>query len=286
MTHASHALPNRTRTSHSIPRRLLREGKLHLIPVYGLMRMSDLAREGIDNSGSFRFADHVYRRQPSGRYGIGYLLDAVLLRMRSARSMRNRFLHAQHEILAAARRQAAEARDSFRVLSVPCGIARELSEAAIALRAGLPAIHARSRFFGLDLDPDPLELSRRLEGVDGRFAFIRGDVFDASAWPRDLDVICSTGLGEFLTDAMLARLYAHACAALREGGVFVTSGMSPDPVADYLMRELAELRATYRNADQLVPLLTAAGYRDITARRDDVGLQTLIVARKAQGDTP
>lgn len=286
MTHASHVLPNRTRTSRSIPRRLLREGKLHLIPVYALMRTSDLAREGIDNSGSFRFADHVYRRQPSGRYGVGYLLDAVLLRMRSARSMRNRFLHAQREILAAARRQAAEARDSFRVLSVPCGIARDLSEAAIELGAVLPGIHARSRFFGLDLDPEPLELSRRLEGVDDRFEFISGDVFDSSAWPGDLDVICSTGLGEFLTDTMLARLYDHACRALREGGVFVTSGMSPDPVADYLMRELAELRTTYRSADQLVPLLTAAGFHDVTTRRDEVGLQTLVVARKARGITP
>ena len=51
------ALHNRTRTSASIPRKLLREGKLHLLPVYALMRTSDLAREGIENSGSYRFAD-------------------------------------------------------------------------------------------------------------------------------------------------------------------------------------------------------------------------------------
>ena len=61
------ALHNRTRTSTSIPRKLLREGKLHLLPVYALMRTSDLAREGIENSGSFRFADHVYRNEASGR---------------------------------------------------------------------------------------------------------------------------------------------------------------------------------------------------------------------------
>ncbi|HSA55528.1 MAG TPA: class I SAM-dependent methyltransferase family protein [Gemmatimonadaceae bacterium] len=284
MTHPSHALPNRTRTSASIPRRLLREGKLHLLPVYALMRTSDLAREGIDNSGSFRFADHVYRREPSGRYGIGVLLDAVLLRMRSARSMRNRFLHAQREIIAAAERRAADLTTPFHVLSVPCGVARELARASVTLRATLPVVHAHTRYFGLDVDPEPLALSRRLEGVDERFDFVRGDVFDADVWPRDLDVICSTGLGEFLTDAMLGRFYRHAFAVLREGGVFVTSGMFPDPIADYLMRELGELRATYRGADELVPLLVAAGFGDITARLDDVGLQTLIVARKPGGD--
>ena len=52
-------LVSRTRVSTSIPGRLLRQGKLHLLPVYALMRTSDLAREGIANSGSDRFADHV-----------------------------------------------------------------------------------------------------------------------------------------------------------------------------------------------------------------------------------
>ena len=42
-------LHNRTRTSESIPRKLLRQGKLHLLPIYALMRTSDLAREGIEN---------------------------------------------------------------------------------------------------------------------------------------------------------------------------------------------------------------------------------------------
>src|SRR5688572_17037790 len=126
-------LHNRTRTTASIPRKLLREGKLHLLPVYALMRTSDLAREGIENSGSYQFADHVYRNEASGRFGIGRALDAILLRMRGARSMRNRFYHTQNEIVAAARAFAErrssssdESNATFRALSVPCGIARDL----------------------------------------------------------------------------------------------------------------------------------------------------------------
>jgi hypothetical protein len=276
-------LHNRTRTSQSIPRKLLREGKLHLLPVYALMRTSDLAREGIENSGSYRFADHVYRNEASGRFGIGRALDAVLLRMRGARSMRNRFHHSQNEILAAARAFAgrtATADTSFRVLSIPCGIARDLALVATRIRRELPDVYARSTFFGVDLDPVPLELSRELAPSGDHFIFTRGDALDANAFPSDLDVIVSTGLGEFLDDKLLVQFYGHCHERLRVGGVFVTSGMQADRVADYLMRQLAELHAHYRRGDELIRWLHTVGFHEISTRRDDVGLQTLVVARK------
>ena len=281
-------LHNRTRTSASIPRKLLRQGKLHLLPVYALMRTSDLAREGIENSGSYRFADHVYRNEPSGRYGIGRALDALLLRMRGARSMRNRFHHTQHEILAAARayeERASRARtlEPFRVLSVPCGIARDLVQVARRIEADLPAVYTQSTFFGLDLDPAPLELSRALvQSSDEHFVFFHGDALDASTFPSELDAIVSTGLGEFLADELLTRFFTNCHDRLRHGGVFVTSGMQRDRVADYLMRQLAELNTHYRRPDELIRWLHVAGFHEVATRQDDVGLQTLVVARKAE----
>lgn len=283
------ALHNRTRTSDSIPRKLLREGKLHLLPVYALMRTSDLAREGIENSGSYRFADHIYRNQPSGRFGIGRALDAVLLRMRGARSMRNRFHHSQHEIVAAARAHGARAAADrpaaappFRVLSVPCGIARDLVQAARRIESDLPAVYAHSTFFGVDLDPVPLELSRALIGEShDHFFFSRGDALDAKIYPSELDVIVSTGLGEFLDDELLVRFYTNCHSRLRHGGVFVTSGMQADRIADYLMRQLAELNTQYRRSDELIRWLHVAGFYEVSTRQDDVGLQTLVIARKA-----
>jgi SAM-dependent methyltransferase len=280
-------LHNRTRTSASIPRKLLREGKVHLLPIYALMRTSDLAREGIEHSGSYRFADHVYRNEPSGRFGFGRALDAVLLRMRGARSMRNRFHHAQHEIVSAARAVAARAANDatmatvpFRVLAIPCGIARDLVLAARTIERDLPDLFDRSTFFGIDLDPAPLELSRELAGTDDHFCFTRGDALDPAIYPFDLDVITSTGLGEFLDDERLVRLYRSCHDHLRPGGTFVTSGMQPDRVADYLMRQLAELHTHYRRADEIIRWLHTAGFFEVSTRQDDVGLQTLVVARK------
>lgn len=269
---------NRTRTSRSIPRRLLREGRPHLLPLYALLRTSDLAREGIEGSGSYRFADHVYRGRPSGRYGVGTLLDALLLRLRPARSMRRRLHHARAGILDAAMRHPAG--EPFRVLSVPCGIARELVGAADVLLAVDPELRGRARFFGMDLDPRPLELSRMLAAGRPGFRFLRGDALDRQAYPVDLDLIVSTGLAEFMADDPLIRFYEICRGALREGGALVTSATRRDPRSDWIMRELAELRARYREPDEAIRLLRLAGFDRVSARRDDVGLQTLLVAHR------
>ena len=61
---------NFTRTSPDLIANYLKSGRWHLIPLYWMLRQSDLAREGIERSGSYLFADHLYANVPSGR-GIG-----------------------------------------------------------------------------------------------------------------------------------------------------------------------------------------------------------------------
>ena len=289
MSPVAHARPtrgvyyNRTRRSISIPRRLLREGKVHLLPLYALLRTSDLAREGMERSGSYGFADHVYCGRPGGRLGVGKLVDAILLQLRGARSMRSRFHHAMAEILAAARRHPPDL--PFRVLSVPCGIARELVVTATILRTRDPSLRARASFFGMDLDPVPLEISRGMARELPGFRFIQADALDPKSYPRELDLIVSAGLGEFLDDDQLVRFYAACHNALREDGRLVTSATRRDRLTDYLMRELAELHAHYRERDEVVGLLRLAGYREISARSDEVGFQTLLVARRGSHET-
>lgn len=268
---------NFTRTSSSIPARLIREGKWYLLPAYALARTSDLAREGMENSGSFRFADHIYMGRPGGRYGVGWLLDALFLALPAARSMRERYLHSRAHVAAELRRAAA-AGGSARVLSVPCGIARDLVGGAHDAWIGALRPGARARLIGFDIDPEALALSRELTGADESFEFVEGDALDAAAYPADLDLIVSTGLGEFLDDADLSRFYAACYAALKPGGRFVTSGMSRSRLADRLLRELAELHTRYRDADALTGALAGAGFADIVVRPDRFGLQWLATA--------
>jgi SAM-dependent methyltransferase len=275
--HLASQLPNRTRRSGSIPRRLVAEGKYHLLPVYALLTTSDLAREGIQNSGSFRFADHIYRNEASGRFGVGRLLDRVLLGLRGARSMRSRFLHSRRELM-----RAIEERSPAKMLvvSVPCGIARDLYDVAESLRRKKSTRYQKVRYVGIDLDPEPLVLSRELTREHAAFEFHRADALQPGTIPSDADVIISLGFGEFLPDATLVGFYQQCFAALRPSGRFITSAMNRDRMSDYLARELAELHTHYRSTAELRRLLASAGFTSIRTTTDDLGLQTLAVAKK------
>ena len=282
-------LPNHTRRSESIPRRLAAEGKFHLLPVYALLTTSDLAREGIRNSGSFRFADHIYRNEPSGRYGVGRVLDRVLLKLRGARSMRSRFFHSRREILRAVNemrgasagvRDGAKVDDQLVVVSVPCGIARDLYDVAETLWTE-SALYEQVRFIGIDLDQEALDLSWNLTHDHFDFEFRRADALAAESLPRSVDIIVSLGFGEFLSDDVLCDFYRRCHASLNDGGRFITSAMNRDRLSDYLARELAELHTHYRSTEHITALLRSAGFSKIRTDRDEVGLQTLAVAEKA-----
>lgn len=265
---------NRTRVSSSIPGRLLRDGKWFLLPVYGLMRTSDLAREGIERSGSWRFADHIYRGRASGRYLIGTAVDALLLRLPSARSFRLRHVFVRREV---ERLVSAGAR---RVLSVPSGVPRDLAYAAAAV--GQPG----ARFFALDLDPEPLAAGEALVGnlaVADAFEMVEADAFDASRWPEDLDVVVSTGFGEFLDDEQLAAFYGLSHDSLLPGGVLLTTAQGRHRLSDYLLREIGEIQARYRTAQELRAILARAGFREARVWADSRRLQTFAIATKRAG---
>jgi SAM-dependent methyltransferase len=275
---------NRTRVSRSIPRRLIRDGKWPLLPLYALLRTSDLAREGIDNSGSWRFADHIYEGRPSGRFVAGTALDALLLSLPSTRSFRGRYLFVRREverrlpILLAARDRPVT------VLSLPSGIPRDLAEAAASLRRRGELSHGAARFVGIDLDPEALAAGRALVerlGVADAFDLVEGDAFDSSRFPQPLDVLTSTGFGEFLDDEQLRRFLEQCHDALAPGGVLLTTASERHRFSDYLLRELGEIRVRYRARGEIEDLLRAAGFGTVRTATDRRGLQTFAVAGKA-----
>ena len=273
---------NRTRRSSSIPRSLIRRGRVLELPVYYLLRLSDLAREGLEHSGSHRFADHIYRSVPSGRGAIGRWLDARLLSLPAVRSFRFRYLAARDELAAFLIEWLQhDGERTVDVLSVPCGIPRELAEAAAMVRRQAEGLPSGVRFHGLDLDPTVLDEARRFAVQHGLrpFETHQGDALDRSAYPRRFDFITCTGLGEFLDDDQLGQLYDVFFDVLNPGGRFVTSGMRRRGVSDYLLR-LAELRAHYRGSADLERLTARRPFREVRTRVDDLGIQTILTATK------
>lgn len=272
-------LKNATRQSPSIARKLARQGALHLLPLYGMLRLSDLAREGIDRSGSFRFADHIYLGKPSGRTPIGRWLDARLLAMPAARAFRRRCDSAQAVILQALESRSAKA-GALRVLAVPCGIPRDLIELSGTLRSSRPELLERLEYHGMDLDPEviPLAAAALSDGGLGRTSIHRGDALVSADYPaRTFHVVLSTGLGEFLDDDELEQLFSNVHRVLEPGGVFYTSATARDTRSDLLL-QIAELITRYREADQLERILRRLPWRALSLTRDRTGLQTFVTA--------
>lgn len=271
---------NFTRRSPSIPRRLVREGALHLLPLYYLLRLSDLAREGIDQSGSYRFADHIYCGRPSGRLVVGRWLDAYLLSMPAAKAFRRRCEHVQRVL-----RRALEAlpatHPNLRVLAVPCGVPRDVLDLARTIQCERPALLQRFEYHGLDIDAEVLDLARAMtDGVLASPRFHAGNALVRADYPREqCHVVVSTGLGEFLQDEELAAFYTIVYDQLESGGIFCTSATARDARSDALLR-IGELVTHYRQGNEVESLLRRLPWTQLELTVDPTGLQTFVTATK------
>jgi len=271
-------LYNRTSETFDFRYRFRMLFRFDLLLLYRLLQTSDLAREGMLNSGSFRFADHIYRNQASGRTFFGRWLDRLLLDFPSTRAMRSRFIKAKNAIFDFA--LASYGSERIEVLTVPCGIPRDYAEAIKNLNRSNPDIVRRMCYTGLDLDPAAIAEGRVLLGSQANVAFIQGDALDARCFPVDrFHCVCSTGLGEFLSDEDLFTLYSNIYQSLARGGLFYTSALRAGRFAVLLMEKF-ELRATYRTQDQVRMLMGKLPWSELRFIEDRSGLQTYVYAWK------
>lgn len=272
---------NRTRRSRSIARKLLREGNLHWMPVYWLVMQSDLAREGIINSGSYRFADHIYKNQPSGRGPLGRWIDARFLALPASQAFHRRYKHCQEELRQVI--QAIPAPAPIRVLALPCGIPRDIAEFCESLGENGSAIRERIFYHGMDLDAELLALAEtwvKPLGL-GQYEFFHGNALIAEEYPKtSFDFIVSTGLGEFLNAEEIEVFYHNIHQALAPGGVFYTSATRYEKKSESFLRTF-ELLTQYRTIDHLDQILSKLPWKSLKLVQDETGLQTYVRAVKS-----
>lgn len=271
-TPAEASIPNnRTRRTRDLTAKFWRTGQWHLIPLYYLLRLSDLAREGIEHSGSYLFADHLYENRASGRTPLGRMLDRVLLNTGAARAMRQRCVESTRII----EERLNEEHGEVHMLAIPCGIPRDVSR--------LDHATERLHYTGMDLDPRVLAAAQDhledhapelLEHAD----FIHGNALNDLDFPQHpQDVIVSTGLGEFLDDGQLRVFYRNVFETLQHGGVFYTSATHREHGSDYLLRAF-ELNAHYRTEVQMREIFAELPWSRVEFTHDATGLQTFVRA--------
>lgn len=264
---------NFTRHTANLTAKFWRSGHWHLLLLYHFLRLSDLAREGIERSGSFRFADHLYQNRASGCGVIGRWLDRVLLNTRAARAMRERCVqstrHIQHRLDTADR--------ELRLLAVPCGIPRDVSR----LRRRTQQLC----YTGMDVDAQVLaaakiHLEEDAPNLLPKSVFVHGDALHDLDFPEQpQDIIVSTGLGEFLDDAQLRVFYRNVFDSLSSGGTFYTSATRREGGSDYLMKAF-EMQAHYRTEADLRALLSELPWARVDYSHDATRLQTFVVATR------
>jgi hypothetical protein len=272
---------NRTRRSRSISRKLLREGDLHLLPLFYLFNLSDLGREGIENSGSYLFADHIYRNQPSGKGALGRWLDARMLVSPPCQAFRRRYLRAVEEMRRALESFPTEV-NPLRILSVPCGLPRDLVDLAAGLEKERHDLLRRIEYHGLDVDEDLLELARQFSAgapVPVK-EFHHGNALLAETFPPGpFHFVVSTGLNEFLERPQLEIFFRNVFDRLAPRGWFYTSATREEKRSEALMRAF-ELITRYRSISELERILEKLPWSRMKLTQDETGLQTFVVCVK------
>jgi hypothetical protein len=277
---ASAIIPaNFTRRTVDLPARFKRERRYALIPLYHLLRLSYFAREGIEHSGSYRFADHLYRNEAAGTGWLGRWLDRRLLNLAASRAMRSRYLRAKEEMYRAFKHGKDE---PFRILTVPCGIPRDVRDFAEKIATDSTERLSQIEYTGMDLDSVVCEAAADFLSGSALNSprILQGNALDASSYEIGrFQFIASTGLGEFLDDEDLTTLYGNAFTALAPGGVFYTSATAFDRKSDALLRTF-ELNSHYRTRADLQRLLSSQSWASVEFEQHSTGLQTFVRAIK------
>lgn len=275
---------NFTRRTEDIPGKLRRQRDYGSLALYHLLRLSDLGKEGIERSGSYRFADHIYANRATGRGIIGRAIDRILLNLPATRAIRKRCAESTSAMRGAWQaHEASESTEPFRLLTVPCGLPRDMADFADSIPAEALRGPVNFEYTGMDIDPVVLAAARDFlaHSAVRDTRWVEGNALDPDAYPSgEFHYIGSTGLSEFLGGKELTRFFTNVHQHLTPGGVFFTSASAHEPRSDALLRAF-EFQIHYRSQGEVASLLETLPWKTVRYTVDPSGLQTFILAVKA-----
>ncbi|MPR03331.1 bifunctional alpha/beta hydrolase/class I SAM-dependent methyltransferase [Pseudomonas sp. MAFF 212408] len=230
--------------------------------------------------------DYVYRNIPTGKGGLGRMIDANYLNSIGWRGIRQRKLNVEELLRLAMTRLRADDRD-VRILDIAAGHGRYILEALQGVSPLPESILLRDYS---DINVRDGSALIREKGLGDVAEFSKGDAFDradlAALNPKPSLAVVS-GLYELFADnGMVGGSLAGLADAVEPGGYLVYTGQPWHPQLELIARALTSHRQGQawvmrrRSQAEMDQLVEAAGFRKITQRVDEWGIFTVSLAQK------
>lgn len=252
-------------------------------------RLSDGVKLGFDtgfDSGST--LDYVYRNQPTGKGGLGRMIDQNYLNSIGWRGIRQRKLNVE-ELLRLTMAKLREEGRPVRIVDIAAGHGRYILEALQGVSPLPESILLRDYS---DINVRDGGALIRDKGLGEIAQFVKGDAFDradlAALDPKPTLAVVS-GLYELFADnALVGGSLAGLAEAVEPGGYLVYTGQPWHPQLELIARALTSHRQGQawvmrrRSQAEMDQLVEAAGFRKITQRVDEWGIFTVSLAQRVQ----
>lgn len=249
--------------------------------------LSDGVKLGFDtgfDSGST--LDYVYRNTPSGKGGLGRLIDASYLNSIGWRGIRQRKLHAE-ELLRLAMGRLREAGRAVRIVDIAAGHGRYILESLQGMEHKPDAILLRD-YSDINVRDGSALIEQK--GLGDIARFVKGDAFDkadlAALDPKPTLAVVS-GLYElFGSNQMVGDSLAGLASAVEEGGYLVYTGQPWHPQLELIARALTSHREGQpwvmrrRSQAEMDQLVATAGFRKLEQRIDEWGIFSVSLAQR------
>jgi alpha-beta hydrolase superfamily lysophospholipase len=230
--------------------------------------------------------DYVYRNTPSGKGGLGRLIDQNYLNSIGWRGIRQRKVHAE-ELLRLAMGKLREADKGVRIVDIAAGHGRYILESLEGMEHKPDAILLRD-YSDINVRDGSALIEHK--GLGDIARFVKGDAFDkadlAALDPKPTLAVVS-GLYElFGSNQMVGDSLAGLAAAVEEGGYLVYTGQPWHPQLELIARALTSHREGQpwvmrrRSQAEMDQLVAAAGFRKLEQRIDEWGIFSVSLAQR------
>lgn len=257
--------------------RLAKTGRVHYVG----MLLSDYGRQILTRKYDAFSTDRAYTIEPSGKLGpIGKLVDRYVLAFPLHEALRQRLALVVEALVDEVGGRAQRA-GTVRVLSAPCGLARDLTTAAVRLRDenGVENLE----LVGVDIDEtgDVLaEAGRRATKAGVVIDLLREDLFapgtelaGRAAGTGGFDVVNSIGLTAWIDAPDLERLIARYAELMKPGATLVVDNWVRHKHSH--LGEMLEMPTRYHPEGIFRSALERAGLKVVDVKTTANGIVTL-----------